>query len=90
MHDGAAYEPARRLLTRTETADRLAVSLRVVDRLIGEGELRCMRIGRSVRVDPRDLAAFIGRQRGAAVNDHDPEVSRVAEEAGGHVTRRKA
>jgi len=90
MHDAAAYEPARRLLTRPETAHRLAVSLRVVDRLIGEGELRCTRIGRSVRIDPRDLAAFVARQRGADVNDHDPGVSRVAEEMGGYVTQRKA
>ncbi len=47
------------LLTSDEAADRLAVSKRTLWSLTKEGRVRCVRIGRSVRYDPRDLEAFI-------------------------------
>lgn len=35
-----------RLMTLTEVADRLAVSVRTLDRMIARGELRIVRLGR--------------------------------------------
>lgn len=49
------------LLTREQAADRLAVSVPTVDRLIARRELRAVRIGRAVRVRPADLERFLGR-----------------------------
>jgi hypothetical protein len=49
-----------------------------------------VRIGRSVRVDPRDLAAFVACQRDVDLNDHDPRISRVAEKVGVRGTQCKA
>jgi excisionase family DNA binding protein len=50
-------------------SDEAAVILRVSPRtlwgLTNNGDLRCVKIGRSVRYDRRDLAAYIKRQRSA-------------------------
>jgi excisionase family DNA binding protein len=45
-------EPVR-LLTKAQAAERLALSLRTVEKLIHDGELRTVRFGRSVRVQDR-------------------------------------
>lgn len=50
-----------RLITLREAAERLAVSERTVRTLIAGGQLRRLRIGRAVRIDPSDLCAFIAR-----------------------------
>ena len=50
-----------RLLTASEVADILHVSLRTVRRLIASHELETVRIGRSVRVEDSTLQAFIAR-----------------------------
>ena len=89
-HHRTDYEPSRLLLTRQEAAHSLAISLRALDRLLAVGELRAVRIGRSVRVDPRDLSAFLASRRDGDLNDHDPRASRVAEKAGAGVTHSKA
>jgi excisionase family DNA binding protein len=47
-----------------EVAAILGVSVRTVRRLIAAEELMACRLGRSVRVHPDDLAAYIGRRRG--------------------------
>lgn len=48
------------LLTVAETAARLAVSRRTVERLISTGRLRPLRLGyRTVRIQERELLAFI-------------------------------
>ena len=47
------------LLTATEVACMLHVSLRTVRRLIASHELPAVRIGRSVRVQDRVIQAFI-------------------------------
>ncbi|MBT7096686.1 helix-turn-helix domain-containing protein [Candidatus Poribacteria bacterium] len=48
------------LYTLDEAADRLSVSYWTVRRLIAGGELRAVRVSkRGVRVDSRDLAAYV-------------------------------
>lgn len=48
-----------KLLTVIEVAERLNVCVRTVRKKIKEGLLRVRRLGRSVRVDERDLAEFV-------------------------------
>lgn len=54
-----ALPPAGRLRTLGEVADYLGVSIRTVRRLIGRGELRAHRVGRSLRVQDAELAAYV-------------------------------
>ena len=42
-----------------DAADALRVSTKTVRRLVGRGELAASRVGRQLRVDPRDLRAFL-------------------------------
>ncbi len=51
------------LLRLPEAADLLAVSLRTVNRLIDEGELDRVKIGRATRVLKSQVLAYISRQR---------------------------
>ena len=50
---------AERLLTMKELAERLQVSRVTAWRLIAERGLKCIRIGRSVRIRERDLEAWL-------------------------------
>ena len=50
---------AERLLTIADVAERCQVSRRSVRRWIDNDRLRVIRLGRSVRVDERDLASFL-------------------------------
>lgn len=50
---------APRLLTRPQAADRLAVSVRTIARLIERGELPAVRVGRAVRVRSSDVDTLI-------------------------------
>ncbi|MFO1062230.1 MAG: helix-turn-helix domain-containing protein [Dongiaceae bacterium] len=54
--------PAR-LLTYADVAERLQLSERSVRRLADAGALSVIRIGRAVRIDPRDLERFLAGQR---------------------------
>ena len=54
----------RNLLTVAQVASELNISVRTVRRLIASGSLPVHRIGRSVRVSPSSLSAFL---TGAAV-----------------------
>lgn len=47
------------VLTLDQAAERLQVSRRTVNRLVSEGRLRPVRIGRSPRITERELAAFV-------------------------------
>jgi excisionase family DNA binding protein len=47
------------VLTREEVADALKLSIRQVDRLIAEGELRAFRIGSTVRIRSEDLEDYM-------------------------------
>jgi excisionase family DNA binding protein len=48
-----------RLLTAAEVAETLRISLRSVRRLIKDGKLPIVRVGRLVRIRPEALAALI-------------------------------
>ena len=56
--------PYSKLLRIPQVAEGLDVSTRTVRRLIAAGELVACRFGRSVRVHPDDLVAYIRRRRG--------------------------
>ena len=49
----------RSLLTAAEVAEMLSVSLRSVRRLIKDGKLPIVRVGRAVRIRPEALEALI-------------------------------
>ncbi len=51
------------LLTAAETSKALRLSPRKTWSLTASGELKCLRIGRSVRYDLRDLRSFIDQQK---------------------------
>ena len=56
-------ETTPRLLKPKEAAESLAISERTLWALTASGDVASVRIGRSVRYDPADLAAFIQRQK---------------------------
>jgi excisionase family DNA binding protein len=47
------------MMDMREVATRLSVSIRTAERLIASGELRAVRVRRSVRVTPEALDAYI-------------------------------
>jgi excisionase family DNA binding protein len=55
----ATPPPVVDLLTIEEAAGRISMSARYVRRLVSERRIGFYRIGRSVRIDPADLADFI-------------------------------
>ena len=65
------------LLRAPEAAEMLAVSPRKLWELTNRKLIPCVRIGRAVRYDPRDVAAWIEEQkihanRGRSPSIHDP------------------
>lgn len=63
---GALVTPAvdtGALYSVRDVADRLGVHPETIRRLIHEGRLDAVRVGRVLRVDGRGLAAFVERQR---------------------------
>ena len=52
-----------RLLTVDEAAERLGTSVRFVRRLVFEQRITYTKLGRHVRIAPRDLDAFIAAGR---------------------------
>jgi excisionase family DNA binding protein len=61
-------EPPQRLTSR-EAARTLAVGERTLWGLTRRGQVPCVRIGRAVRYDRRDLRDFIERHKGADRSD---------------------
>jgi excisionase family DNA binding protein len=51
--------PVERLLTKKAAAEILGVCPRTVDNLLARGQLRPVKLGSLVRVDPADLRACI-------------------------------
>lgn len=49
------------MLSVDRAAERLACSPRLVRDLVRRGELRASRVGRLVRIDERDLEAYLSR-----------------------------
>lgn len=52
-----------RLLTYKQTGNLLGVTERTIWTLVDQGELPAVRFGRSVRIDPADLRAYIDRRK---------------------------
>lgn len=64
MKATAAPESASvELLTIEEAAERISMSARYVRRLVAERRIVFYRMGRSVRIKPADLAAYIDTGR---------------------------
>jgi excisionase family DNA binding protein len=65
--------PCRLLLTPAEAAKALAISARTLWARTKAGEIPAVRIGRSVRYDPRDLAAWVECRKapGGAAAQHN-------------------
>jgi excisionase family DNA binding protein len=63
--EGQGYAEARseRLLRVDEVAKVLAISERSVHRLVDDGAIAVVRIGRSVRFDPADVHDFVANQK---------------------------
>jgi excisionase family DNA binding protein len=55
--------PDKRLLTLRETARMLSISERTLGTLTKSGRLPVIRMGRAVRVDVRDIEAFIEAEK---------------------------
>jgi excisionase family DNA binding protein len=51
------------LLTIEEAAERISMSARYVRRLVAERRIVFYRLGRSVRIEPSDLAAYVAAGR---------------------------
>ena len=62
-----------RLLRPREAAALLAISERTLWDLSNRGNLPCVRLGRSVRYDPRDLAAWVAQNKSAAANSRNTD-----------------
>ena len=59
----AGPAPQALLLKSVDAARTLSISPRLLWALTDRGEIRCIRIGRAVRYDPRDLEAWIGKKK---------------------------
>ena len=57
--------PQGLLLTPGDAAKALSIGTRTLWGLTKRGEIPCVRIGRAVRYDPRDLAAWISKKKEA-------------------------
>jgi excisionase family DNA binding protein len=62
MSTSSSAQPVR-LLSVTDAADALGLSVDVIRRLIRRSELGCVRVGRRVLVHPDDLTQFIEDHR---------------------------
>jgi len=72
MSDGAAptHGSVEQLLTYREAGERLGVTERTIWNLVNRGELLSVRVGRSVRIDPVDLRAYIDGCKTRGGNGH--------------------
>ena len=61
MEPGKERESGRRLLTVQEAARALGMGYSTLRRRIAAGELEAIRLGRSRRIRPEELDAFIER-----------------------------
>jgi excisionase family DNA binding protein len=61
-------KPTTRLLTVSQAAEQYCVCERIVRRWIADREIPFLRIGRSIRLSPEDLEAFIEKHRIEPIN----------------------
>lgn len=52
-----------RLLTVKEAAEILSLSERTIQRYLKSGELACVRLGRLVRIEVKDLEEFVEKKK---------------------------
>jgi len=52
-------EKQNQFMTVRDLAEKLAIAPMTVYRLINQGKIRTVRIGRVIRFDPADIAAFL-------------------------------
>ena len=67
LEDHGAMPSIERLLSYEQAGKLLGVTGRSVWTLVDRGDLPAVRFGRSVRIDPVDLRAFIDRSKGGPV-----------------------
>ena len=67
-HQGKPVEAPQLLMRPDEAAKALAISPRTLWALANRGEIPCVRIGRSVRYDPRDLQDWIEQRKNHGTN----------------------
>ena len=72
------HGPVDAYLTPTDVLQRLRVNARTLYRLMGEGHLPAVRIGRQWRVRPSDFDLWVRRQSTAAGATTEPEVASSA------------
>ena len=60
--DAVGLSPSLRLLTRDEVAEVLDVSLKVLDRLVRDGQIVRLKMGAKVRFRLADVEAFLTGQ----------------------------
>jgi excisionase family DNA binding protein len=63
-------EVSEDLYSVRQVADKLGVHPETIRRLIHDGRLDAVRIGRVLRVDANSLAGFVARQRIKPVREH--------------------
>lgn len=63
MTSEQSLSAAKQLLDANTAAERLGLSVRTVRRLIVDGEIKVVRIGRAVRITEEDLEEAIARWR---------------------------
>lgn len=71
-----------KLLTYKQAGELLGVTERTVWTLVADGELPAVRFGRSVRIDPADLRAYIDRCKPPAPVRELPRETGVNSEPG--------
>lgn len=51
------------LLTTDQTSKHLGITIRTLYTLTQRGDLPCIKVGRSVRYDPRDIEEYLARNK---------------------------
>src|SRR5947209_4620021 len=72
-------ESRREALTVQEVAELLGVSDKHIYEMIADGRLPAFRVGRSVRLDPQDVADWLRAKRPVAANTGKQKTSRVVQ-----------
>ena len=65
MNESPKPERAEKLLTYSDVADLLCLTVRTISGLVRRGDLRAVKIGGAVRFDPADIRRFVENAKGA-------------------------
>lgn len=69
VRGGLVADAPQPLLTYQDAAKQLRVTDRTIWQLVKDGKLPAVKFGRSVRIEPADLRAFIQRAKGQGVGN---------------------